>query len=137
MPDASAVVVDASALVDVLVGTSLAEPVARRLGGTVLHAPVHVDAEVLSALGRLQRAGALGPEEVDHMLDELQQLPLQRHPLPPLLSAAWELRRRLRLTDALYVALSARLARPLVTTDLRLARAWAGAEGIGADRADN
>src|SRR2546429_8996855 len=59
------VVVDASVLVDILAGTELADAARMRLARTVLHAPAHLDAEVLSALGRLHRAGQLSAAEVE------------------------------------------------------------------------
>jgi predicted nucleic acid-binding protein len=40
----------------------------------------------------------------------------------PRLTAAWQMRDRLRLVDALYVALSEQLGTRLLTTDARLAR---------------
>lgn len=45
------VVVDASALVDLLLDNALGGAVRRRIAGHVLHAPAHLDAEVLSTLG--------------------------------------------------------------------------------------
>jgi predicted nucleic acid-binding protein len=48
------VVVDASAMVDALAGTPLGPAVTDRLRDHTLHAPARLDAEVLSALGRLQ-----------------------------------------------------------------------------------
>lgn len=41
-----------------------------------MHAPAHFDAEVLSALGRMQRAGALTVAYVDAALEELRQVPV-------------------------------------------------------------
>lgn len=119
---AEAVVVDASAMIDLLVGVS-APSVRRRLAGTVLHAPAHLDAEVLSALGRLHRAGHLAADEVAAHLDAVAQAPIERHPLPALLPVAWAGRETLRLADALYVALAGALGMRLVTTDARLAAA--------------
>lgn len=129
---AEPVVVDASALVDVLVGTARAAAVRERLQGAVWHAPAHLDAEVLSALGRLSRAGHLQQAEVDERLALLASMPLHRQLLPPLLPGAWARRIDLRLVDALYVELAAQLQAPLVTTDQRLARATPLAEGITA-----
>lgn len=114
------VVVDASALVDLLLGNPLGQAVGRRLAGQVLHAPAHVDAEVLSALGRLHRAGDLSASEVTTMLDALTAAPITRHPPAELVHGAWQRRHQLRLVDALYVELASRLERPLVTTDRRL-----------------
>lgn len=125
------VVVDASAMVDLLAGTELAASVAKRLHGAVWHAPTLLDAEVLSALGRLQRAGLIGERRVADRLGRLRSAPITRHPLPDLLAGAWARRGALRLTDALYCELAARLSVALVTTDLRLARAFPGADAIG------
>jgi predicted nucleic acid-binding protein len=116
------VVVDASAIVDVLAGTQLAEAVAERLRDMRWHAPANVDAEVLSALGRLGRAGRLGDADVEARLSLLAAMPIERAPLPPLLAGAWQRRGELRLVDALYVELAQALGVRLVTTDRRLGR---------------
>jgi predicted nucleic acid-binding protein len=124
------VVVDASVFVDLLADTEVAPAVRTRLAGTVLHAPAHFDAEILSALGRLNRAGALAATQVDASLVRLATLPLMRHELPQLLAGAWARRADLRVLDALYVELAARLDAPLLTTDHRLARVCPLAEAI-------
>src|SRR5438552_13326087 len=100
------VVVDASVLVDLLAGTEVAPAARARLARAVLHAPAHLDAEVLSALGRLQRAGELATGDVDASLAHLTALPVTRHDLPTLLAGAWARRGDLRLLDALYVELA-------------------------------
>jgi predicted nucleic acid-binding protein len=128
---ADAVVVDASVLVDLLADTEHAVAAAVRLRGAELHAPAHCDAEVLSALGRLNRAGALSDDAVGVALERLARLPLTRHLLGDLLAGAWEHRASIRLVDALYVSLATRLGAVLLTTDHRLARAWPRAEAIG------
>jgi predicted nucleic acid-binding protein len=123
------VVVDASAMVDLLARTrDRYEPVRRRLTGTVMHAPGHFDAEVLSALGRMQRAGALTVAQVDTALADLQAAPITKHELAPLLVGAWSRRATFRLTDALYVELADTEGLRLLTTDERLARAWPSAQ---------
>lgn len=114
------VVADASALVDLLLGNDTGAAVGRRISGHVLHAPAHVDAEVLSALGRLQRGGSIEANAVTRMLQHLADAPLQRHPLARLLIGAWGRRHELRLADAVYVELAVSLRVPLVTTDGRL-----------------
>lgn len=114
------VVADASALVDLLLGNELGVAVQARLTGHALHAPAHADAEILSALGRLQRARELGADEVEGMLTRLATAPIQRHPVSDLLIGAWSRRQGLRLADALYVELAASRALPLITTDGRL-----------------
>ena len=134
-PPVEAVVVDASAVVEALLGTEVGIAVRARMRGRHLHAPGHLDAEVLSALGRLHRAGDLGAAAVAAALNELAVAPIRRHPLPDLLSRAWNARERLRLVDALYVALAETLGpMALLTTDARLARECDLAELIAAAR---
>jgi predicted nucleic acid-binding protein len=120
-PAAEAVALDASALVEALLGTSIGLVVRQRMRGAALHAPAHLDAEVLSALGRLHRAGDLPPEAVSAALRELASAPITRHPLAVLLADAWQARNRFRLVDALYIALCEHLGIRLLTTDGRLA----------------
>jgi len=114
------VVFDASALIDLLLGNDLGNAVQRRISGHALHAPAHVDTEVLSALARLQRAGTIEADVVEAMLQHLAAAPIQRHPVTTLLLGAWGRRHQLRLADALYVELAISLGLPLVTTDARL-----------------
>ena len=77
---------------------------------------------MLSALGRLERAGRLDDVEADGSL-ALSELPIERHAVSPLLLGAWTLRDGLRLADGLYVELARQLGMRLITTDRRLARA--------------
>jgi predicted nucleic acid-binding protein len=122
-PPADAAVVDASVVVEALLGTDLGIAVRTRMRGRELHAPAHLDAEVLSALGRLHRAGDVGAAAVAAALNELAVAPIRRHPLADLLSGAWNARQRLRLVDALYLELAGTLGSiAVLTTDARLAR---------------
>ncbi len=120
---AERVVVDASAMVDLLVGSPPAGAIGERLGGSQVHVPAHFDAEVLSALGRLVRAGKLSARQGTDRVRRLQGVPAERHALPPLLLQAWQMRQNLRLVDALYVALAQQLDVSVLTTDARLASA--------------
>jgi predicted nucleic acid-binding protein len=115
-------------MVDLLVGSSIAPAAQHRLRGHELHVPAHFDAQILSALGRLQRDGQLTVRQVTTRLQRVSAAPLQRHLLAPLLNGAWKLRHNLRLVDALYVELANRLDAPVVTTDARLAAASPVAE---------
>jgi predicted nucleic acid-binding protein len=122
-------VVDASTMVHLLVGTPPAAGIERRLRGHQLVAPAHFDAEVLSALGRLERAGDISARQVSRRLERLESAPISRKPVAPLLRGAWRRRHNLRLVDALYVELSAQLGdAPLITTDGGLARTYPAAE---------
>lgn len=129
MPETA--VLDASALVEALIGSQLGIAVRQRLRGCELHAPAHIDAETLSALGRLHRAGDLDAPAVGAALNELALAPINRQPLPGLLAGAWAERDQLRLVDALYAELASSLQVPLLTTDARLARTRSGIELIG------
>jgi predicted nucleic acid-binding protein len=133
-PVAESVVLDASVIVDLLAVPSAALPVRRRLKNTAGHAPAHIDAEVLSAIGRLHRAGIVDDRGVENALLHLEDVPVARHPLPGLLLGAWRRRESLRLVDALYVELAAQLDISLITTDRRLARVTPLAEVIDLDR---
>jgi predicted nucleic acid-binding protein len=117
------VVLDASALVDLLVGQALGQAVGERIEGSTLHAPAHLDAEVLSALGRLHRGGVLSARRVSESLEAVAEAPIERHPLPGLIEGAWRRRQRLRLVDALYVELAEQLGVRVVSTDAALGRA--------------
>jgi predicted nucleic acid-binding protein len=120
---AEALVLDASAMVELLVGTSLAGAIQARIRGSELHVPGHFDAEVLSALGRLHRAGAMTARQVADRVDLVAASPIGRHLLAPLLIGAWRRRQNLRLVDALYVELASQLNAPIITTDRGLAAA--------------
>ncbi len=122
-------VLDASAVVDLLLGNVMGEAVKLRVAGHALHAPAHVDAEALSAFGRLHRAAEIDANDVEAMLMRLAAAPIQRHPVAGLLVAAWSRRHQLRLADALYVQLATSLAMPLITTDRRL-RSVPGVEAL-------
>lgn len=116
-------VVDASVIVEVLRRSDLGDRVAEAMRYAQLAAPAHLDAEVLSALGRLMRDGTVAQAAVERSLARLAHLPLQRYPLPPLLRRAWALRQKITLRDALYVACAEAIRATLLTLDRRLARA--------------
>lgn len=115
-------------MVDLLLGAPLGVAVRERLEGELAHAPAHFDAEVLSALGRLHRAGHLSARQVAARLARLEAAPVERHPIAGLGRGAWSRRANLRLADALYVELAALLGAPLLTTDGALAAADRRAE---------
>lgn len=122
------IVLDASAMVDLLTGDAKAAQIRDLLVGSTVHVPAHFDAEILSALGRLARAEELSVDEVPPLLNALGRAPFSRYPLPDLLDGAWSRRESLRLVDALYVELAERLAVPLLTTDARLSKVYPGAQ---------
>ena len=124
---------DASAMVPMLVPGDSGQVIAQRIRGSAVHVPAHFDAEVLSALGRLHCAGHLDADSVVRGLDALAQAPFTRHPLSGLLAAAWSRRGDARLVDALYVALAVDLSAPIITLDRGLAASAPRAELPGAE----
>ena len=119
---------DASAMVDLLIGAPPALAIRLRLLGGEIHTPAHFDAEVLSALGRLSRADQVPAGAVLALLPRVRNARIQRHPVGPLLTGAWDRRGDLRLVDALYVELAERLGASIISTDDRLVAAAPRAE---------
>ena len=114
-------VVDAAFVVDLICGFPTAAPYRDVLiEADAVAVPAHLDAEVLSALGRLHRAGRMA--EAHERVEAVATFGARRWPLPPLLAPAWALAERIAIRDALYVALAASLDAVLVTTDGRLRR---------------
>lgn len=119
-------VVDASLLVDVLVGLPAGRRWRRWMATTeALAAPDCVGVELGRYLRRHALAGRLAVADADHGLRAFAALSVQTYPTAPLLSDAFAMRDNLTFDDALYVALARRLDEPLATTDERLARAAA------------
>lgn len=116
------IVVDASALIDALVGPTAAATV-RLSQERVLHGPHLLPLEVASALRKLVADHRLSERGGRQALDKLMILPLRLHPHTPLLPRVWALRPNLTVYDAVYVALAETLGIPLVTADARLSRA--------------
>lgn len=118
------IVLDAAALVDVVIDQPSKPWVLEQLEGTTVCAPAHQPAEVLSALARLVRADVLGPTAARAALTEARALAQELvHPTSGHLGLALDLQGRVRVLDGLYVALAEERSAPLVTTDERLARA--------------
>jgi predicted nucleic acid-binding protein len=119
------IVLDASALVELLLGTATGRIVATRVADPAvgLHVPHLADVEVTQALRRYTQDGDLGKAHAATALDDLRALDLQRHSHEPLLARVWDLRQNLSAYDAVYVALAEALDAVLVTCDGRLARA--------------
>ncbi len=121
------IVIDASAAVDLLLGTGRAAVVAHALGPVrEVHAPELIDPEVMSVVRRWTLRGWLSAEHGTRAVDELGELAVVRHPHAGLRRRAWELRDRCSTYDAYYLALAELLDADLVTTDDRLGRAAKG-----------
>ena len=119
------IVLDASALVELILDTPTGQLVAARIADPAegLHAPHLADIEVAQALRRYVREGDIDAETAVVALDDFRALDLQRHAHEPLLERIWELRQNLTAYDAVYVALAEVLDASLVTCDGPLSRA--------------
>jgi predicted nucleic acid-binding protein len=116
------IVVDASALVEALIGPR-AIVSARLSREPVLHGPHLLPLEVTSALRKLVSDRRVSDRGAGQALAKLAALPLRLHPHIPLLPRIWELRPNLTVYDAVYVALAEALEMPLITLDKRLSAA--------------
>lgn len=117
------IVVDASALLEVLLRTPAADVVEDRLfaGGQTLHAPHLLDVEAAQVIRRYAANGEIDAERGRLALDDLADFPLRRYPHDFLLPRIWSLRNNLTAYDAVYVTLAEALDAPLLTRDRRLA----------------
>ena len=113
------IVIDASAVIDQLVGGEAAARVEHHTayGGEQLHAPHVVDLEVLQVLRRRRTS--------HEMVIDFLDLPIERYAHTLLVPRVWELRRNFTAFDATYVALAEGLGEDarFLTSDRRLARA--------------
>lgn len=119
------IVLDASAVVELLLGTRLGRSIAARIADPELglHVPHLLDVEVTQALRRYVQSGELDQASAEAALDHLSLLDIERHAHEPLLDRVWALRQNLTAYDAVYVALAEALDAPLMTGDRKLARA--------------
>lgn len=119
----ASIVVDASAIVEMLLRTEAGIRVTPRIqtAAYAVHAPHLLDAEVAHVVRRYQLAGTIDAARGAEMVDILRGLGIYRHDHRPLLRRVWELRHSVGAYDALYVALAEALDAPLLTADERLA----------------
>lgn len=119
------IVVDASALLEFLLQTSIGVRVEERIfrDADELHAPHLVDVEVVQGLRQLVRMGEVSSGRADEAIVDLADLDLHRHPHVDLLGRAWKLRDNVSAYDAMYVALAEALEATVVTCDRPLAKA--------------
>ena len=119
------IVVDASALLEFLLQTSLGARVEARLFGeeVELHAPHLLDVEIAQGLRRLVRTGEVSSGRAAEAIADLTDLDLHRHAHVDLLDRAWTLRDNIGAYDAMYVALAEAIEAPIVTCDRPLAKA--------------
>ncbi|MGK2860284.1 MAG: type II toxin-antitoxin system VapC family toxin [Thermoanaerobaculia bacterium] len=119
------IVLDASALVELLLGTAQGREIGERIADPTLsiHVPHLADVEVAHVLRRYVRDGAIDARDAEGALENLRALDLERHGHEPLLDRVWALRDNLSAYDAVYIALAEALDGTLLTCDARLSRA--------------
>ena len=119
------IVLDASAILELLLGTPAGLEIGARLGdpAMALHVPHLLDIEVAQVLRRYVREAQLTERDAADALQDLRDLDLTRHAHEPLLGRVWALRQNFSPYDAVYVALAEMLDASLVTCDRRLAHA--------------
>jgi predicted nucleic acid-binding protein len=102
------IVVDASALIEVLLNTSAAPRVAGRIfaSGETLHVPHVIDLEIAQVLRRFVRAKSVSTVRAQEALSDLAAMPLTRYPHNLLLPRIWELRDNFTAYDAAYLLLA-------------------------------
>ena len=125
------IVLDASAVVELLLGSSRALRLLDLLEDETqtVHAPHLLDVEVLGVLRRLSQRGVISAAAAARALEDYRDLGIERHDHEPLLERAWAIRENVTSADAMYVALAEALPARLLTFDARLSNA-PGLRGI-------
>lgn len=119
------IVLDASAVVEILLQSKVGASVAARLlaSESSLHAPYLLDVEVAQVLRRYVLRGEVQPARAQQALQVLADFPIERYSHQSLLPRIWTLRQNLTAYDAAYVALTEVLGATLLTRDGRISRA--------------
>jgi predicted nucleic acid-binding protein len=117
------IVVDASAVLEVVLRTPAAAAVERGLHDIrdALHAPQIIDVEVAHVIRRLAHRAEIAVERGWLAPEAMADFPVRRYSHTDLLPRIWALRHNLSAYDAAYVALAEALGAPLATRDRRLA----------------
>lgn len=113
------IVVDASAMVEALIGRDVDESLLDVLAGD-LAAPHLLDIEVLSVLRGLTLSQKLPLAQADTACAHHFALMIDRHDIAPLAGRIWELRHQYTTYDAAYLALAEILDVPIHTCDAKL-----------------
>ena len=114
-------VIDASALIELLLNTDTGRNVANEIGVEhALHAPDLIGVEMVNVLRRLVSRNEISVEEAATVLADFGQLGVEIYEHSPLLGRAFDLRGAVTGYDAMYVALAEGLQAPLLTCDAKL-----------------
>lgn len=114
------IVIDASAMVEALIGRDVDEELLGALAGDVA-APHLLDVEVLSILRGLVRGSKLDEQAAVTAHAHHFGLTIHRCETDPVSQRVWDLRHRYTAYDASYIAVAEALGAPLHTCDAKLA----------------
>ncbi|MBI4563980.1 MAG: type II toxin-antitoxin system VapC family toxin [Planctomycetes bacterium] len=119
------IVVDASALLDVLLRTPDAAKVEAKIfrSAETLHAPHLIDVEIAQVLRRYVARREVAERRGREAIQDLADFPLTRYPHTVFLPGIWRMCGHLTAYDAAYVCLAEALGAPLITRDARLSGA--------------
>ena len=119
------IVLDASVVVETLLRTPAGEKLDRQLfdSDLELHSPCLLDVEAAQVIRRYWLSGQVDEPRAREAIEDLADLPINRHEHTLLLPRIWELRSSMTSYDAAYVALAEGLRATLLTRDRRLAGA--------------
>ncbi len=116
-------VVDASAVAEILFGTESGRRAAASLDGHELIAPQHLTAEVASVIRGWSLSQQISDEQALRAFSEFDALGVEQVPMMSLLPSVYSLRHNLSAYDAMYVVLARAVQCQLLTLDVRLAAA--------------
>jgi len=125
------IVVDASVIVDLLVGDDTPRRKAARerlSSGDAIYAPAHLDIEVISAVRGIARRNAMLADAAPALIGQLPRMPIRREVVTePAAHRIWQLRDNMTAYDAAYAALAEHLGAALLTYDAE----YTAAPGLG------
>jgi len=127
------IVVDASAMVEALVGRDIDVALLDLLEDEIA-APHLLDVEVMSALRGLELGGKLTTAAAETARSDHFAFAITRHEVLPLAERVWRLRHQFTTYDACYLAVAEALDVPLLTCDSKLDRAGRGAHIVVVSR---
>ena len=118
------IVIDASAIVEVLAHGPMADSISEALTESkeAITVPHLLDIEALNALRGLAIAGEVDGHEGSQFLESLESLRAERVAHADLLPRVWELRHNFTAYDATYIALAEAQGATLWTCDAKLVK---------------
>ncbi|MDP9053668.1 MAG: type II toxin-antitoxin system VapC family toxin [Acidobacteriota bacterium] len=111
------IVIDASAVLEILSGSPIGLQMETAIVHLALHAPELLDLEVANTVRRWEAAGVLRPNEGESLMAVFLAMRITRYPHLPLLTDVWRMRHNLTAYDAAYLALTRHLDAELLTMD--------------------